>query len=128
MSFRILSLSCDPAQPRAGESFRLAVELDVDVRSDSEVLLEKQRIVKNTGGALELRPTGPDYFKDNPQPVKVSAGTNRGVSEPITVKTNATAQAGEPAVRFPEQLLFTAFGDPPDRFGSEVVAILRPPD
>lgn len=127
MSFKVANLSCDPAQPRAGQSFRLTVELDWDAPSELNVLLEKQRIVKGISGALELRPTGPDYFNLDPQPIKVDAGTNCGTSEPIEVRKNAIAQPGEPPVRFPEQLLFTAFGEP-DGFHCEVVPILRPPD
>jgi hypothetical protein len=128
MSFRVVTLSCDPAQPHAGQSFRLTVELDQNAPSEVKVLLEKQRIVKSTSGALELRPTGPDYFNLDPQPIKVDAGTNSGDSEPIEVRKNAIAQPGEPPVRFPEQLLFTAFGEPNDRFHCLVVPILRPPD
>jgi hypothetical protein len=90
-------------------------------------LLEKQRIVKNTSGVPELRPTGPDYFKLDPQPIKVGAGTKSASSDPIEVRKNAMAQTGEPPVRFPEQVLFTAFGDPPDRFHCVVVPILPPP-
>jgi len=128
MSFRIVRLLADPAQPSAGQRFQLTAELDQSASSDVRVLLEKQRIVKGNSGVPELRPTGPDYFALDPQPIKIQAGTNRGTSEPIEVRTNAIAQPGEPPVRFPEQLLFTAFDDPPGEFHCQVLTILRPPD
>ena len=128
MSFRIVRLSCDSAQPRAGQSFRLAVELDQNVPSEVKVSLEKQRIVKDANGSPVLRPAGDHYFNLDPQPIKVNAGTNLETSEPIEVKTNAMVPPADPPVRFPEQLLFTAFDEPPESFQCAVVLILRPPD
>lgn len=123
MSFSITDLSCDPAQPQADQPFRLTVELDRNAASEEKVSVEKQRIVKNAGGFLELRPTGPNYFKLDPQPITVHAGAKRGTSGPIVVRRDAKAQPGEPPVRFPEHLLFTGFGKP-DGFQCEVVPIL----
>ena len=126
MSFRVKNLSCDPPENHTTEPFRLRVELEQNTSTEVTVSLEKQRLVRNIGGQPELRPTGPSYFKLDPQPIIVAAGTNKGLSEPISVRNDATAEPGEPPVHFPEQLLFTAFGDPADRFRSVVVPILQP--
>jgi hypothetical protein len=45
---------------------------------DTEVSLEKQRLVVSVAGIPELRPTGPNYFEVDPQPIKVSAGEKKG--------------------------------------------------
>jgi hypothetical protein len=119
ISFEITKLTCDPAEPTAGQFFRLMVELEQNAPVDIAVLLEKQRIVRSVGGQPELIPTG--------QPIKVDGGKRQGISEPIQVRRHAQAEAGDPPVRFPEQLLFTAFGRPATRFRSEVAFISGSP-
>ena len=121
---RIVNFSCDPPQPKAGQSFRLTVQLSEKAATDVQVSLEKQRIVANVGGFLELRPTGADYFDEDPKPIKVSVGTAHGTSDEIKVKKRPQA---DPPVIFPEQLLFTAFiGQLSEGFRSMLVLILLP--
>jgi hypothetical protein len=127
ISFEITKLTCDPAEPTAGQFFRLMVELEQNAPVDIAVLLEKQRIVRSVGGQPELIPTGQEYFELDPQPIKVDGGKRQGISEPIQVRRHAQAEAGDPPVRFPEQLLFTAFGRPATRFRSEVAFISGSP-
>jgi hypothetical protein len=45
----------------------------------------------------------------NPSPITVNAGSQRGTSDDIKVKTNPTAESGEQDIAFPEQLVFSAF-------------------
>jgi T3SS negative regulator,GrlR len=127
-SFTIVKLNCDPSQPTAGQGFRLLVELAENAPVDLQVSLEEQRIVQSRGGEPLLVSTGTQYFDLGPRPVKVERGKNYGTSEVIQVKKNPQGEQGDPPVRFPEQLLFTAFGDPSARFRSIVVTILGPPD
>ena len=115
MRFKVVNLTCDSDEARAGEPFRLTVTLQEKAPADLTVALEKQRIVLSKGGQPELRPTGDHYFDLDPQPVRVKAGSKRGKSEPIQVRKDAKAGTGESPVVFPEQTLFTAFGkdEPP---------------
>lgn len=121
-------LSCDPPQPLTGTPFTITVNLDSASSSDISLSLEKQRIVSSSGG-LELRPTGPNYFELNPQPIDIKAGAKSGTSKPIAVKPNASAEPGEPRVHFPERLLFSAFVGLPSRgFACTIVPVLAVED
>jgi len=102
------TISCDLPQPLAGLPFTLTIMLDSISPTDIVVSLEKQRIVANARN-LELRPTGTQYFERDPKPVKIAAGVRTGTSDPIAVRRNAVAEPGDPAVHFPERLLFSAF-------------------
>jgi hypothetical protein len=108
MPIEIVTTSCDPTNPIAGETFVLNIELNSPAPKDLTVVLEKQRVVGNVGGTPELRPTGPNYFDLFPGPIKLSAGSKTGTSGPISVRRDAAAESGDPPVRFPEQILFSA--------------------
>ena len=109
---RVVGLSSDPPEPLVGASFNLIVELLPRPTTDVTVFLEKQRILASGGGEPALFPTGTTYFQLDPQPILVPAGASTGRSEPISTRKNPIAPAGDPPVRLPEQLLFTATSDP----------------
>jgi hypothetical protein len=129
--YRVTSLSCSVAPVKAGQPFKLVVALDSVVQGqDAVVVLEKQREVLALGGFPELRPTGSNYFDLNPRPITVNAGSQQGTSGDIMVKTHPTPPQGDPAIAFPEQLVFTAFdvGTDPTKakFRSVLVSISAP--
>jgi hypothetical protein len=131
LSFNIVNLTCDPPAQKAGKPFTLTVQLEKEQHDDVTVLLEKQRIVLIGGQTPELRPTGPDYFVTgfDPLPIKVTAASRTGTSDPIEVKKIPSPDTGDPKIAFPERLLFTAFNDAPAQmrgFFVVVVPILAP--
>jgi hypothetical protein len=121
----VLNVSCDPPQPKAGQPFKLTVTLDSAPSSDVLVKLEKQRIVN-----LQLVPTGENYFvlKKNPEPIPIEAGSSKGTSDPIAVRTDAKADDGKNTpVTFPDYLIFTAYIDKvQDGFVPIMVTIQKP--
>jgi hypothetical protein len=124
MTAHVANLSCAPLRPEAGQGFRLTAELEAVATVEVTISLEKQRILANAGGFLELRPTGPKYFQIAPQPITVKAGQKSGTSEAIVVRTDAMAEPGEAPVAFPENLLFSAFvGQLSRRFACTVVPV-----
>jgi hypothetical protein len=52
MPIEIVTTSCDPTNPIAGETFVLNIELNSPAPKDLTVVLEKQRVVGNVGGGL----------------------------------------------------------------------------
>ena len=130
----VVGLKSVPQEPVAGTPFHLVVELAARTTTDVLVALEKQRIVEDVGGEPVLRPTGLMYFAIDPQPIRVPAGMARGQSEAIAVRSNPVAPSGDPPIRFPEQLLFSATaGSRPARQSRSVVVpvlgvdeVLRP--
>jgi hypothetical protein len=118
MPYEVTQVSCTPPTPRAGERFTLSVEVRrTDDDGDLNVGIEKQRLVLSSGGFTTTVPTGANYFDISPKPIIVLKGHNSGTSDPIQVKPNPSAGEGDPPVRLPEQLVFTAFGTsgPPGR-------------
>jgi len=127
MPVEIATISCDPTNPVPEEPFVLKIELISPAAKDITVVLEKQRIVGDAGRTPELRPTGPTYFDLFPGPIDVSVGSKTGISGPISVRRDATAESGDPPVRFPEQILFSASSlELSEGFTSVVVRISLP--
>jgi hypothetical protein len=105
----LVSLRLETSEPiPAGTRFRLRAELSHETEERLQVALEKQRILWNSGGFPELRPTGV-YFDLDPAPFYIEAGQALGASTPIQVMSNPQGVEGDPPVHFPESLLFTAF-------------------
>jgi len=124
MSLDNADLSSNPPEPMAGQLFTLTIRLDSASPADITVSLEKQRIVAK-GGGPQLFPTGTNYFQLNPQPITIIAGTTSGTSSPIEVKSHPSAEPGDPPVRSPERLLFSAFipNKPSDGFCCTIVPV-----
>jgi hypothetical protein len=117
-SVELVDLSSDTTDVDVGTQFSLLVRIATPQSSEVVVLLEKQRIVQASGGEPLLRPTGAKYFQVAPQPIRIAANSTTASSDPIVVAKGASAPTGDPPVRFPEHLLFTAtIGGQPLRNG-----------
>ena len=129
---KVVSITHLPSEPIAGRFFVITVEVDGndDPAGDGvTVTLEKQRLVPNTGGYAELRPTGPSYFDPvyEPGPITIPPGERFGVSDPIRVRKDPSAEEGEMPIIFPEHLVITAFiGKIENGIRSTIVKILSP--
>lgn len=106
---KIVALSCDPPEPKAGQPFKLTVEMNEHTNIDVLITMEKQRVVRSFGGQPEVRPTGGKYFSIDPPPIEIKTATKAGTSDFIEVRIDAKGLDGDPPVAFPEQLLFTAY-------------------
>jgi hypothetical protein len=124
--YKVVSLTLVGPNPKAGQDFKLRVELDTPATSNLQVTVEKQRIVANDSGFAELRPTGANYFDQDPKPIEVKAGSKEGTSDPIRVKTKPLDSDGNP-IELPDHLVFSAFiGNITSGFRSCLVLILPP--